>query len=81
MLEIGWRAGLSWVSSSYPVFYRNYRNGVFDTDRGNGRSSSTTSSRAVVVVGAGLLYTSNESFDIQKIKFKDFICVICTKEV
>ena len=54
MLEIGWRAGLSWVSSSYPVFFRDNLGGVFYTSRDNGCSYSSYSSRGVVVVGAGL---------------------------
>lgn len=59
--EISWARDNSWVSSSYPVFARQYQQGVFDcygedgeADRGDVYEYRHYSSRAVVVCGAGL---------------------------
>ena len=52
-LEISWGT-TSWLSASYPVFYRRSGGGVFYADSYYGYGVGDVSSRAVVVCGAGL---------------------------
>ena len=49
----GWGGSTSFVSSSYPVFYRGH-NGFFGYYYNNGINSSNYGARAVVVCGSGL---------------------------
>ena len=49
----GWGGRTSFVSSSYPVFYRG-GSGLFGCDSNNGNANSDKSARAVVVCGSGL---------------------------